>query len=59
MSCCSEGKCTAETSAPALGEDIDASFDKNGGVMKKILKHAPEDALCPPSGSSVTAHYVG
>lgn len=40
-------------------ELIDVSFDKNGGVMKKILKHAPKDALCPPESSSVTAHYVG
>ena len=27
--------------------------------MKKILKEAAEDALCPSSGASVTAHYVG
>ena len=38
---------------------IDVSFDKNGGVMKKILSEAPDGALCPSSGASVTAHYVG
>jgi len=65
-SCCSDSNCDKEDNKvdvePVVVGDnglIDVSFDKNGGVMKKILKHAQEDALSPPSGSSVTAHYVG
>ena len=65
-SCCSDSNCDKEDNKVdvepmVVGDNglIDVSFDKNGGVMKKILKHAQEDALSPPSGSSVTAHYVG
>lgn len=39
---------------------IDVSFDQNGGVMKKILKEAPEGASGPPpNGNEVEAHYTG
>lgn len=40
-------------------EEIDVSFAKDGGVIKKILKHAADDAQSPPASASVTAHYVG
>lgn len=39
---------------------IDVSFDQDGGVMKKILKEAPEGASGPPPrGNEVEAHYTG
>jgi hypothetical protein len=39
---------------------IDVSFDKDGGVLKKILRAAPEDAKGPPpKGNEVEAHYTG
>lgn len=39
---------------------IDVSFAKDGGIMKKILKPAAEDAAGPPpKGFEVTAHYTG
>ena len=39
---------------------IDVSFAKDGGVMKKILKEAPENASGPPpKGNEVEAHYTG
>eukprot|EP00980_Cylindrotheca_fusiformis_P014202 scaffold3736_cov103-Cylindrotheca_fusiformis.AAC.4 len=42
------------------GEWIDVSFSKDGGVQKKILKEAPEDASGPPpKGYEVEAHYTG
>lgn len=39
------------------GEWIDVSGD--GGIKKKILKAAPEDATSPEPGSEVRAHYTG
>ena len=47
--------------APMDGaEAIDVSFSGDGGVMKTILKAAPEDAAGPPfKGAFVTAHYTG
>ena len=39
---------------------VDVSLAKDGGVMKKILKEAPADALGPPPlGNEVEAHYTG
>ena len=39
---------------------VDVSFDKDGGVMKKILKEAPDGASGPPpNGNEVEAHYTG
>jgi hypothetical protein len=39
---------------------IDVSFAKDGGVMKKILKEAPENASGPPlENNEVEAHYTG
>lgn len=39
---------------------IDVSFAKDGGVMKKIIKEAPEGASGPPpNGNEVEAHYTG
>lgn len=41
-------------------EYVDVSFSKDGGVEKKILKAAPDDAEGPPpNGTVVTAHYTG
>ena len=41
-------------------EWIDVSVAQDGGVKKKILTPAPEDAIGPPpSGYEVTAHYTG
>jgi hypothetical protein len=41
-------------------EFIDVSFDKNGGVLKKITQAAPEGALGPPPrGNEIEAHYTG
>jgi len=40
--------------------DGDVSFEQDGGIIKKILKEAPEGAKGPPpSGYEVTAHYTG
>lgn len=50
---------SSEGKMEVKGEEIDVSFEKNGGVLKKILKEAAEDALSPSTGASVTAHYVG
>lgn len=39
---------------------IDVSLNQDGGVMKKIIKEAPDGALGPPpNGSEITAHYTG
>ena len=39
---------------------VDVSFAQDGGVMKKILKEAPEGPLGPPpNGNEVEAHYTG
>lgn len=39
---------------------IDVSFAKDGGVLKKIIKEAPEGASGPPpNGNEVEAHYTG
>ena len=39
---------------------IDVSFDKDGGVLKKILQAAPDGARGPPpKGNEVEAHYTG
>ena len=39
---------------------IDVSFAQDGGVLKKILKEAPEGASGPPpKGTQVEAHYTG
>lgn len=39
---------------------VDVSFAKDGGILKKILKEAPEGASGPPpSGNEVEAHYTG
>ena len=41
-------------------EWIDVSTAQDGGVMKKILKEAPEGASGPPpDGYEVEAHYTG
>jgi peptidylprolyl isomerase len=40
-------------------ELIDVSVAKDGGIMKRIITAAPEDAESPPSGTLVTAHYTG
>ena len=44
------------------GDDgfIDVSKAQDGGVMKKIMQAAPENASGPPpDGYEVTAHYTG
>jgi len=39
---------------------IDVSVEQDGGIKKKILQSAPEDAQGPPpKGYEVTAHYTG
>ena len=39
---------------------IDVSFAQDGGVLKKIIKEAPEGAAGPPpNGNEVEAHYTG
>ncbi len=39
---------------------VDVSFAQDGGVLKKILKEAPEGASGPPpNGNEVEAHYTG
>jgi hypothetical protein len=39
---------------------VDVSFAQDGGVLKKILKEAPEGASGPPpNGTEVEAHYTG
>ena len=41
-------------------EFIDVSVAQDGGVTKKILQAAPDDAKGPPpKGYEVTAHYTG
>ena len=48
-----EGKKKAE-------EWVDVSLAQDGGVMKKVLKEAPEGASGPPpNGFEVEAHYIG
>lgn len=43
------------------GEDwIDVSVAQDGGILKKIVQAAPDDALGPPpKGYEVAAHYTG
>jgi hypothetical protein len=42
------------------GEWIDVSIAQDGGILKKILKEAPEGASGPPpDGNEVEAHYTG
>jgi hypothetical protein len=52
---------TAEPTTTADdAEFVDVSFAKDGGVCKKILQAAPEDARGPPpKGNEVEAHYTG
>jgi len=39
---------------------IDVSIAQDGGIMKRIIKEAPEGAAGPPpKGYEVTAHYTG
>ena len=41
-------------------ELIDVSVAKDGGIVKRIIKAAPEGAEGPPpNGYEVTAHYTG
>lgn len=41
-------------------ELIDVSIAQDGGIMKRIIQAAPEDAKGPPPpGYEVTAHYTG
>ena len=41
-------------------EWIDVSVAQDGGVMKKILKEAPDGASGPPpKGNEIEAHYTG
>ncbi len=41
-------------------ELIDVSVAQDGGIMKKIIKAAPDGAKGPPpDGYEVTAHYTG
>lgn len=40
-------------------EEIDVSVAKDGGVMKRIIQAAPDDAESPPNGTQVIAHYTG
>lgn len=44
-----------------IDEDfVDVSFAKDGGVTKKIVQAAPDDAPGPPpSGHKIKAHYTG
>ena len=50
----------AESSTTEGEEWIDVSLAQDGGVKKKILKAAPEDAEGPsPKGYQVSAHYTG
>jgi hypothetical protein len=46
----------------AANEDgfIDVSIKQDGGVLKKIVQEAPENASGPPpKGYEVSAHYTG
>ena len=43
---------------PKVEDGIDVSPDKDGGVLKKILKEGSEDG-CPGEGSEVFVHYTG
>merc|ERR1712238_170593 len=51
----------ADTSASAVVDDyVGVSIAQDGGVKKKILKAAPENAKGPPPvGMEVKAHYTG
>ena len=41
-------------------EWIDVSVAQDGGVRKKVLQVAPDDAIGPPpKGYEVVAHYTG
>ena len=41
-------------------EEIDVTTAQDGGIMKRIIKAAPEGAKGPPpAGYEVTAHYTG
>ena len=41
----------------SASEEIVLSAD--GGLTKRILVHAPEDAESPENGDQVTVHYTG
>jgi peptidylprolyl isomerase len=47
------------TTPENIEEWIDVSVAQDGGVKKKILKAAAEDAEIPPIGTVVEAHYTG
>jgi len=47
------------SSSATDSEWVDVSILKDGGVLKKIIKAAPEDATTPVTGSEVRAHYTG
>mmetsp|Transcript_6880 Transcript_6880/g.7891 ORF Transcript_6880/g.7891 Transcript_6880/m.7891 type:complete len:495 (+) Transcript_6880:63-1547(+) len=50
----------SEEAKPMDTEDIDVSIAKDGGILKRITQHAPDDAEGPPfKGAQVTAHYTG
>ncbi len=41
-------------------DPIDVSLVRDGGIMKRVIKAAPDGAAGPPpSGYEVTAHYTG
>mgnify|MGYP003346999652 CR=1 FL=1 len=49
----------SEINESDMNEAIDVSIDQDGGVLKQILRAAPEDARGPPpDGYVVTVHYV-
>lgn len=43
---------------PVLGEEVDVSADKNGGILKTVTKLG-DGFETPEKGDEVTAHYVG
>ena len=50
------------TEVPMIDEEgfIDVSLAQDGGVLKKIIKEAPDSASGPPpNGNEVEAHYTG
>jgi hypothetical protein len=50
---------TSEIRESEMDETVDVSIEKDGGVLKHILRTAPEDARGPPpKGYVVTVHYV-
>lgn len=49
----------SEEAAKDDGEWIDISPEKNGGLLKKILKAAPVDAGSPQNNDKVSVHYTG